>query len=269
MPRRIIFEEAKGPQQKLLEVLAENEADLQNFLTNNPDLFPVEEMGLADSIMIVGREAMVPSGYIDLLAIARTGDVLVIEFKTGPGNPDFRHVLAQLFDYGSHLWGMTYGQFEANSARFFMSEHCSDPDLRGKSSLVEAAAAKWSGYSEDESSQFQDRLAWNLSAGSFYYVIAAQDFTPEIGQTVEYLNAVMDGPRVFGVGVIKFQGDERTAFEARTVLKPSLKKIRPPRVPANEISFLEMLEDPTYSRVLNLYFPDQTDSPEHRALGIP
>ena len=93
MPRRIIFQDDGGPQQHLLEVLAKNEAELQHFLISNPDLFPIEEIGLTDSIMVVGRESIVPSGKIDLVAITCSGEVLVIEFKTGPGNPDFRHVL--------------------------------------------------------------------------------------------------------------------------------------------------------------------------------
>ena len=151
MPRRIIFQDDGGLQQHLLEVLAENEAELQSFLINNPNLFPVEEIGLTDSIMVVGRESVVPSGLIDMVAIARTGEVLVIEFKTGPGNPDFRRVIAQLFDYGSHLWGMSYEQFETEAVRFFTSDRCSDPKLKDKTSLAEAAISTWSDLSEGES----------------------------------------------------------------------------------------------------------------------
>ncbi len=254
MPRRIIFREDGGPQQHLLEILAENEAELQNFLIDNPDLFPIEEIGLVDSILVVGKESTVPSGFIDMIAMARTGEVLVIEFKTGPGNPDFRHVLAQLFDYGSHLWGMSCEQFEAEAVRFFNSERCSDPRLKGKKSLAEAATATWSDFSEEELGQLQDRLARHLSGGSFYYIIAAQDFTPEIRQTVEYLNVVLDGPKLFGVEVIKFQGEAKTAFETRTVLKPSVKTIRPPQTQANESSFLENLGDAAYSSALSSLF---------------
>jgi hypothetical protein len=37
--------------------------------------------------MVVGRETALPSGRVDLLAVTPTGDVLIIEFKTGPQNP--------------------------------------------------------------------------------------------------------------------------------------------------------------------------------------
>jgi hypothetical protein len=50
---------------------------------------------------------------------------LVIEFKTGPKNPDFRAALAQLLDYGSDLWQLTLDQFEtAVAARYFVGDHC-------------------------------------------------------------------------------------------------------------------------------------------------
>lgn len=254
MPRRIILEGGGGSPQTLLEVLAENEAELQNFLKDNPDLFPVEEIGLTDSILITGRESTVPSGYIDLVAIARTGDVLVVEFKTGRGNPDFRHVLAQLLDYGSHLWGMSYEQFETEAVRFFTSDRCTAPKLRGMTSLAEAATATWSEFTEEESDQFQSALASNLSSGNFLYIIAAQDFTDQIQQTVEYLNAVLNGPRFFGVEVIKFQGDAATAFEARTVLKPSIKTMRQAPTQATEGNFLDRLDDVAYRNSLKQLF---------------
>ncbi|MDP7281344.1 MAG: hypothetical protein QGG39_15870 [Candidatus Poribacteria bacterium] len=254
MPRRIILENSAESPEQLLEVLADNEAELQNFLKDNPDLFPVEEIGLTDTIMITGRESTVPSGSIDLVAIARSGSVLIVEFKTGPGNPDFRHVLAQLFDYGSHIWGMSYEQFESESLKFFASDRCTDSRLKSMPSLAEAAAATWRDFSEEESDQFQSVLSSNLSTGNFFYIVAAQDFTPQIQQTVEYLNAVMDGPRFFGVEVIKFQGHAMTAFEARTVLKPSIKSTRQSPVQATEGNFLDHLEDVAYQEVLKGLF---------------
>ena len=39
------------------------------------------------------------------------GDLALVEFKTGPGEPDFRECLAQLLDYGSDLWEMTLEEF--------------------------------------------------------------------------------------------------------------------------------------------------------------
>jgi hypothetical protein len=68
-------------------------------------------------VMVVEREATLASGAADLVALTRRGELLVIEFKMGPRNPDFRRAIAELLDYGSDLWDMSYEQFENAVAR--------------------------------------------------------------------------------------------------------------------------------------------------------
>src|SRR5262245_11370078 len=97
----------------LTEVDALNEGQLQERLKDSPDLLPVEELGLTGPLLVVGRETTLPSGAADLLALAPTGDLVVIEMKTGPQNSDFRAALAQATDYGADLWQMTFDIFEA------------------------------------------------------------------------------------------------------------------------------------------------------------
>ncbi len=61
---------------------------------------------------------------MDLIGVARGGQIVLVEFKTGPKNPDFRSALAQLLDYGSDLWHMEYDVFESTvAARYFGSRH--------------------------------------------------------------------------------------------------------------------------------------------------
>ena len=110
----------------------------------NPDILPIEEFELVGPLMVVGRETTLPSGFVDLVCIARGGDILIIEFKTGPQNSDFRHALSQLLDYGAGMWGMSYDEFESTVAiRFFSSQYCHDLRIRGASSLEEAARSIW------------------------------------------------------------------------------------------------------------------------------
>jgi RecB family endonuclease NucS len=104
MPRKMIVKVTGGENQLLEETAASNEEELRELVKSNPDLIPVEEFGVAGPMMIVGRETTLPSGAVDLVGLTRSGHVVVIEFKTGPQNSDFRHVLAQLLDYGSDLW---------------------------------------------------------------------------------------------------------------------------------------------------------------------
>jgi len=50
---------------------------------------------------VVGRETKLPSGKVDLILLATPVTFALVEFKTGPTNPDFRGCFAQLLDDGS------------------------------------------------------------------------------------------------------------------------------------------------------------------------
>jgi hypothetical protein len=201
-------------------------------------------------LMVVGRETTLPSGYVDLVCLSRGGDLLLVEFKTGPQNSDFRHVLAQLLDYGSDLWQMSYEEFESTVAnRYFSSSHCQDDRLQKKTSLDEAARVIWPDLSEEKFSLLPENLTQQLSTGAFHYVVA-QRFTPTMERTVGYLNSTMSAARFYAVELVRFAMDDISAFESRTVLKLELRRSDEPRVPIDETRFLGQIEDDTYRKAL-------------------
>ena len=223
MGRKIILRrEGEVTGQILEESQASDEAQLQEQLKENPDLLPIEEYELSGPLMVVGRETTLPSGSVDLTCLTKSGDLVLVEFKTGPQNPDFRHVLAQLLDYGSHMWGMEYEVFEETVARsYFESNRCPPGSpVRKKPSIEEAARATWTDLSEDEFSEFKGNLTRNLGDGRFRYLTVAQRFTETMLKTVEYLNAKMQDAQFYAVELVRFTGGSISAFEARTVLKP-------------------------------------------------
>lgn len=183
--------------------------------------------------------------------MTRSGDLLLVEFKTGSQNSDFRHVLAQLLDYGSDLWQMTYREFESTvSNRYFSSGYCHDARLRGKDALDEAVRLVWPDLSEEEVVLFRERLTEQLDSGAFHYVVVAQGFTPTIQQTVEYLNATMSRARFYAVELVRFAADGLSAFESRTVLKPVSQSSGSPRIATDEARFLEQIDDHAYRETL-------------------
>ena len=135
---RMVVEGSDGASEQLEEVSAANEAQLQNFLKANPELLPIEELELPGPMMVVGAETHVNSGAIDLVGITPTADILLIEFKTGPQNPDFRQALAQLLDYGSDVWAMSFQDFEDRAVGYFRGGRCRDPRTKGQTSLLDA-----------------------------------------------------------------------------------------------------------------------------------
>lgn len=251
MRKMMVWREG-GERSLLSEVAADDEAQIQEIVKDNPELLPVDEFGINGPLMVAGRETTLPSGAMDLVALARSGDLLLIEFKTGPQNSDFRHVLAQLFDYGSDLWRMSREEFESTVAiRYFASDHCRDDRSKGKASLDEATRAVWSDMSEEEVILFHERLAQQLSSGAFHYVIVAQSFTPVMERTVEYLNAAMAGARIYAVELVRFAAEGVSAFESRTTIKPEISRAAQSRgEPTNEARFLEKIPDADHREAL-------------------
>jgi hypothetical protein len=248
-----MVQQEDGSRPVLTEVLADNEAQLQEIMKEKPDLLPVDEFEMSGPLMVVGRETTLPSGAVDLLSVARSGELLLIEFKTGPQNSDFRHVLAQLLDYGSDLWRMSYEEFESTVAnRYFSSDRCDDDRLQGKASLDEAARAIWTDLSEEEMPLFREHLTEQLTTGAFHYVVVAQRFTPTMERTVEYLNAITPAARFYAVELVRFAAEEGlSAFESRTVLKPELRSSGSRQATlTNEARFLEQIENDAHREAL-------------------
>jgi hypothetical protein len=248
MARKMMVLREDGSKPVLSEIPADDEAQLQELIKDNPDLLPVDEFEMSGPLLVVGRETTLPSGGVDLVALARTGELLIVEFKTGPRNSDFRHVLAQLIDYGSDLWRLSYDEFESTvPSRFFAGARCEDSRVRGKTSFMDAARAFWPGLTDEDAAVLRDQIERQLATGGFHYVVVAQRFTPTVERTVEYLNATMPGARFYAVEVVKFAAGALSAFESRTVLAPSRTKDGGgPSASMDEARFLAALGDDAY-----------------------
>ena len=259
MPRKMVVQLPDGSSPLLTEETAD-EAQLQELVKRLPDLIPIEEFGMAGSMMVVGRETRLPSGAVDLLGLTQAGEILVIEFKTGPQNPDFRHALSQLLDYGSDLWEMSYEEFENRvPLQYFANGKCEDPRTNGSPSLADAVAQVWPDSSAEDHIEFQETLTKRLANGHFDYVLIAQRFTPPMLKTMEYMNESMPGSRFYAVEIVKFGTESLAAYETRTILKPSGRKRPEPGTKVTESSFLDKIDDEEYRAALQRIFLECRD----------
>jgi hypothetical protein len=135
VPRRMVLVTEDGASPVLDEVAAHDELQLQSRLARNPDLIPIEEFGWGGPLLVVGRETTLPSGSVDLIGVARSGEVLVAEFNTGPQNPDSRHALAQALDYGSDL-GDVPGRVRRNGGNSLLRQQSLPVDLANEAVQV-------------------------------------------------------------------------------------------------------------------------------------
>ena len=260
MPRKVLVTQG-GSTFDLIEAPAENEHHLQEVMKNSPTLLPVDDLGISGPLLVVGREASVASGSIDLVGVVPSGDLVLVEFKTGPQNPDFRHALAQLIDYGSDLWGMTVEEFDKGIVqRYLEGPHC-PPAWKACQTLAGLAGQAWPA-DEFDGDEFTDRLAKVLGDGDFHYVVAAQKFTPQMTRTLEYLNTVTHAGHYHLVQMIQFSGPDMTAYAAQAVTSPAAPRRAPAGAGASEADFLAALDDEAYRQALSDIFDSC------RALGL-
>jgi len=254
MARKMVVKFRDGTEPTLEETPAENEAQLQRVLKEHPEIIPVDDFGYQPPLLVVGEETQLASGASDLLGITRTGALLVIEFKTGPQNSDFRSALAQLIDYGANLWGKTYEEFEnAAAVRYFESDRCRDLRFKGLKSLESAALVAWPDMTPEDWTETAKAISANLVKGSFDYVLAAQRLTDTSVAAIDYLNAVSAGPRFYGVEVVRFKGADSEAFECRTITKPSRVGSPAPRDKINLDRLLESIVDEDHSDLIKTF----------------
>jgi len=247
MPRRFLVERA-GEHFDLVESPAPSEHHLQEVMKMNPQLIPADDLGLDGDLLVIGRETSLASGSIDLLCLASSGDVVLVEFKTGPQNPDFRHALAQLIDYGSDLWRMSIDDVDRGVVqRFLRSEHAPD-SLAGCHDLRDAISRAGWNLDDEATDALLERLGEVLQSGDFHFVVAAQRFTETMRDSLEYLNSTMRAGRFFLVEIVQLSGAELTAHAAQVVAAPSRRTTttRTAQGTTDEVEFLASLNDPTY-----------------------
>lgn len=254
MPRRVLIMQPDGWSVDLVETSASSEHHLQEVMKNNPALLPVDDLGTSGPFLVVGREASLASGSVDLIGVVPAGEIVLVEFKTGPQNPDFRHALAQLIDYGSDLWGMTVGEFDSAVARRYLASDLCPPNVRAAPTLRNMAEHAWATVDEFEWDGFEDRLARVLSDGDFHYVVAAQRFTPQMTRSLDYLNSVSRVGHYYLMHMVELTGNEMTGYVAQFVAGPARAKPTGTSSGFGERGFLDNIDDDAYRGALSQIF---------------
>ncbi|MFC5382091.1 hypothetical protein [Aquipuribacter nitratireducens] len=254
MARRILVTGGSGPVQ-FVERPADNEHELQTVLLTNPALMPAEDLGLDDELLVVGRETTLASGSVDLLCLSRSGELVVIEFKTGPQNPDFRHALAQVIDYGSDLWKLgSWTEFDEGVVHRYLTSRHVDPGVKTAQDLRAAAVGTW-GLDDTGWQTLATRLDQVLITGDFHFVVAAQRFTEQMKDSVRYLNETTRYGKYFLVEVIRLDGLEQRAYAAQVVERPPARTSASGTASkATQTDFLAAIADPTYREAVSELF---------------
>ena len=156
--------------QKLARTVIEQEDYLQQYIYNNPDCLPLDELKDGLRLLILTREFDTPSGPIDALGVDADGEIYIIETKLYK-NPDKRKVIAQMLDYGAAVW----------SAPKSIIERANETDWRTR--LLEFLE-----NDEEAVTAHLEALEQNAIAGRFRFVVLMDRLDDRLKTLISFVN---------------------------------------------------------------------------------
>jgi hypothetical protein len=173
-----------------------SEAKLQEVVAHQPGLLPFVTQGV-----VAVREFSTTAGALDVCAVDPSGGITLVECKLA-SNPEIRRkIVGQILDYASHIWRMSYEEFDAN--------------WRVRNSNV--GVVECLGLGGVDASELRSTITSALSEGRFNLILAVDRINEALRHVVEYLNE-HTAPNT-AVVAVEFKYYERGSVE---VLVPSV-----------------------------------------------
>lgn len=176
----IVVSTADGGTTKVEESGVESEAFLQRYISDNPEVLPLDQYKEGTQLLILARELPTRSGAIDALGVDQDGEIYVIETKLYE-NPDKRRVLAQVLDYGASLWRTYPDPTELIGRLRDSAEERFGVDLGDQ--LRESF-----GLGEPEIEEFFAALRTNITAGNLRFVVLMDRIGDRLKDLIIFVN---------------------------------------------------------------------------------
>ena len=176
MPSIIISKNGKDAK-KIERAELESESVLQEYIYNNPEVIPIDEIESGLKLFVAAREFQVGSGRIDALGFDQNGNIYVIETKLAR-NADKRTVVAQVLDYGASLWG-------AQDADDFLNE-VSDYTQNNFGKAFQAALAEY--FELEDVTDILNRIRENIASGNIRFIVMMDEVEPHLKDLVRFIN---------------------------------------------------------------------------------
>lgn len=175
----IIIKENGKHAQKIDKSDIKKEAQLQEYIHDNPESIPIYEIEEDKKLLVVAREFETESGPIDAIAIDKDGDIYVVETKIDK-NPDKRRVVAQALDYGASLW--RHSRFDE-----FMTKINNKINDKFKVSFEEKTKDFFN-IDDEQIIPLVESMKRNLQDGNIKFVILMDSVEDRLKDLIVYVN---------------------------------------------------------------------------------
>lgn len=181
---------------------SKKEEELEELLTRNPTIFPVNQIANSPTWIPLARQISIKNhGTLDILATDSDGNIYIVECKI-KGNQDMKTIRGQITDYVAGLWT------ERGSWKDFLKS-------------IEERSLNKKGLNEilkDNVEDIQDALdniKQNFENGNYFLIYAVDQITPGLREVINWHNEKLDQTHQypsFAIEVKKFVGDNNLKF---------------------------------------------------------
>lgn len=183
-----------------------DEAKLHTLIEEGPQLLPLAG---SPTVVIVGREVQLGSGYADLIGIEPSGRLVLLEIKLARNAEARRAIVAQVLAYAAYLYGLDAESLE----RDVLGKHLRD---RGYESLAAAVSSVDQGGQFD-GEEFATELRVGLVEGRFRVVLVLDQAPEELIRLVGYLESISDKILIDLVTISSYRIGESTVIVPQRV----------------------------------------------------
>ncbi len=214
------FDKDKKKWSKIDKKYYENEAHLQNLLTDDVNVLPLEDIGYSTSFVTIGKEVSLQNGSLDLLAVSPEGHIALIETKLDKNPEVKRTVVGQILGYAAYLWNQSYEDLERDCFKRFLFQQ----KIRFDGSLSDYIKEK-SGYEDFSETDFKEGINKRLQLGSFSLLIVVDKANQELKDIANYLNDRTGQGIDFYVAEMEYIGDKNEQFLIPRLANPPRKNV--------------------------------------------
>lgn len=174
-----------GEQIKLLDqIVFENEALLQDLLERFPQVIALDDIGVTEPFIVIGREVETKAGFIDVLCIDGNGVLTVIETKLARNSQIQREVIGQILEYVAQLTKWQAQDVVALANKYIASQYNNTGD---STKTLRDLLMREQGEEAIEIS-IEEKIATNLIEGKIKLVIASDKIPDTLKDTVIFIN---------------------------------------------------------------------------------
>ena len=184
----------------------DNEKLLQDILEKFPEVVALDELGVYEPFVVIGREVTTPAGYIDVLCMDGEGVLTVIETKLARNSQIRREVIGQIFEYVAQINKWRAQDVIQVANQYFQSDDVSN-NLKNRSLLDVLADS--SAPEEVMVDEINEKIDNNLRKGRIKVVIASDTIPETLRDTVNFINSYSN----FDIFVLQVQSFNKDGLQ--------------------------------------------------------